>query len=64
MSVILLIVILCFLAGVGWLVNTKVPGMPTLKLIINLVLIVVAIILVLQAFGIWQEVKNVQVPKI
>jgi len=64
MSVIALIVILLVLAGVLWLVNTKIPGNSTIKLIINIVVIVVAIILVLSAFGVWDQVRDVKVPKI
>ena len=64
MSVVALVLILCFLGGIAWLVNAKVPIGPTFKMIINVVLIIVAIILVLVAFGVWQEVKDVQVPKI
>lgn len=64
MSVIGLVLVLCFLAGLGWLVNAKLPGNPTIKLIINIVLIVAAIIITLSAFGVWEEVRGVRVPKI
>ncbi len=64
MSVVALVLILCFLGGIAWLVNVKIPIGPTFKLIINLVLIVVAIILVLHAFGVWDQVRGVQVPKL
>ena len=64
MSVIALIVILLVLAGVLWLVNTKIPGNPTIKLIINIVVIVVAIVLALSAFGVWDQVRDVKVPKL
>lgn len=65
MSVIGLIVILLFLAGVLWLVNTKIPGLnPTIKWLINAVIIVIAIILVLVAFGVWDEVRGIRVPKV
>jgi len=65
MSVIGLIAILLFLAGILWLVNTKGAALnPTIKLIINIVVIVIAIILTLAAFGVWDQVKDIQVPKI
>lgn len=65
MSVIGLVVILVFLAVIGWAVNVKGAALnPTFKMIINIVLIVVAIILVLSAFGVWDQVKGIQVPKI
>lgn len=64
MSVITLVLILCFLGFIAWLVNYKAPIGATFKMIINIVLIIVAVILVLMAFGVWQEVRNIQVPKI
>jgi membrane-bound ClpP family serine protease len=65
MSVIGLIVILLVLAGVLYLVNTKGAAMnATIKLIINIVVIVIAMILVLAAFGVWEEVRAIKVPKI
>lgn len=65
MSVLALVIILCFLGLILWLVNTKFGAMnATIKLIINIVVIVVAIVLVLAAFGVWDEVKSIQVPKI
>ena len=60
-----MLVILVMLAAILWLVNAKFGSLnPTIKLIINIVVIVVAVILCLQAFGIWEEIKNVEVPKI
>lgn len=65
MSVIALVFILLFLAGILWLVNIKIPNMnPTIRWIINAVVIVVAVVLVLSAFGVWDEVKSIRVPKI
>lgn len=64
MSVIGLIVILCVLGLIGWLVNTKLPGVPTIKLIINIVLIIIAVLLCLSAFGVLDEVRSMRVPKI
>jgi cation transporter-like permease len=64
MSVVALVLILCFLGVIGWLINAKLPIGPTFKLIINIVLIVVALIIVASAFGVWEEVRSVRVPKI
>lgn len=65
MSVIGLVVILLFLAAILWLVNVKGAAMnATIRLIINIVIITVAIILVLAAFGVWEEVRSIKVPKI
>ncbi len=64
MSVLGLIVILCILGVVAWLVNTKLPGSSAIKLIINIVIIVIAIVLCLVAFGVWDEIRGMRVPKI
>lgn len=65
MSVIALLVILLFLAGILWFVNVKIPNLnPTIRWIINAVILVIAIILVLAAFGVWEQVRGIQVPKI
>jgi hypothetical protein len=65
MSVIVLVILLLFLAGILWLVNTKFGSInPTIKWIINAVVIIIAIILVLAAFGIWEELRAVKVPRI
>lgn len=64
MSVVALVLIICFLGGIAWLVNAKLPIGPTFKLVINIVLIVIAIIIALSAFGVWDEVRGVRVPHI
>ena len=65
MSVIGLMVILLFLAAILWAVNVKGAALnATMKMIINIVIIVTAIILVLVAFGVWDEIRGIKVPKI
>lgn len=65
MSVIGLIVILLFLAAVLWFVNVKGAALnPTIRMIINIVVIAIAIILTLVAFGIWDEIRGMKVPKV
>lgn len=65
MSVLALVVVLLFLAAVLWLVNVKGAALNgTIKLIINIVVIAVAIVLVLAAFGVWDQVKSIQVPRL
>lgn len=64
MSLIALIVILVAL-GVGlWWVNSTPKMNSTIKTLLNFVLIATAVILVLSAFGIWQEIRDVKVPKL
>lgn len=64
MSVIALVVLLCFLGVLYWLVSTKGGGMGMIATIIKVVLVIVAVILCLYAFGVWGEVKSIQVPRI
>lgn len=65
MSVIGLIVILLLLAAILYFVNTKAPNMnATIRLLVNIVIIATAIILCLVAFGLWDTIKGVSVPKI
>lgn len=64
MSVLTLILILVVLGIVGYFVNKSGAINATFKWLINAVLIVVAVLLVLVAFGVWQEVRDVKVPKL
>lgn len=65
MSVLGLIVILLLLAVILYFVNTKAPNMnATIRLLINIVVIATAIILCLVAFGLWDQIKGVSVPKL
>jgi len=63
MSVIALVVILVVLGVVAWLVN-KAPMGATMKTIVNVVLVVVALLLVLSAFGVWDQVRSLKVPRL
>ena len=63
MALITLLIVLLFIGAVAWLVNAKLPNLnPTIRFIINLVLVIVAIIFALDAFGIWDKVRDVKVP--
>lgn len=65
MSVIGLLIILLFLAAILYFINSKAPAMNgTIRMIINIVIIAIAIILVLVAFGVWDEIRGIKVPKI
>lgn len=64
MSVLTLIIILAMLGVAAYLVNTKLPIGATFKMIINVVLVIVVVVLCLVAFGVWENVKDVKVPKI
>lgn len=65
MSLIGLVIILLFLAVILYFVNTKGAAMnPTIKMLINAVVIIVAVLIVLSAFGVWDEVKSIKVPRL
>ena len=64
MSLIALLIVLAFLAALWWLFNYRITTPNPIKWLINLVLIVVAVALVLNALGIWNELRGIQVPKI
>lgn len=64
MSIILFILILCFLGWVAYLVQYKAKFAPFFKWLILGVIIVLAVMLILTQFGIWDELKSVRVPKI
>lgn len=61
MSLILLLVLLVFMGVVAYYVRASSKIDPTFKAIIYIVLVVVALILVLQIFGVWSELKNFKV---
>lgn len=64
MSVIALLVILIILGVVLYFVQGSDKINATIKKILWVVIIAIAILLVLWAFGIWDEVRNVRVPKL
>lgn len=64
MSVIALIFILAFLGVAAYFVNTASKITPTFKWLINAVIIVVAVFLILMAFGVWDEIRGMKVPRV
>ncbi len=64
MSVLALVIILLVLGGTAYLVNTSARVTPFFKTLINVVLVVVAVLLCLVAFGIWDEIRNIKVPRL
>lgn len=48
----------------AYFINASSKVNATFKWIMNLVLVVVAALLVLEAFGVWDQVKDVKVPKL
>jgi hypothetical protein len=58
------IVLVLIVAGVVmWLINTYIPMAGGIKAILNAVVVVVVIVWVLQAVGLWGTVLNYRVPR-
>jgi len=64
MAVVVLLILLALIVWAALFVNKKPDISPTIRSVINFILAVLAIALLLYAFGLWDEVKNTQVPKI
>lgn len=64
MSILALIVILLILGFVAWGVSRMSAINPTFKTIIYVVLVVIAVLICLNAFGILDEVRRQPVPKL
>jgi hypothetical protein len=61
----LTLVIVLILIGVAlWLINSYIPMDRKIKTILNIVVVIVAILFVLQAFGVIDELRGVRVPQI
>jgi|GEM_PF-7034133 len=63
MSLITLLIVLIVFGVFLWWFNSL-PVDPKVKWIINGVVVLVLLILVLAAFGVWDEVRAVKVPKL
>jgi len=63
MSLITLLIVLIVFGVFLWWFNSL-PVDPKVKWIINGVVVLVLLILVLAAFGLWDEVRAVKVPKL
>jgi len=63
MSLIALLVVLIVFGVFLWWFNTL-PVDPKIKWLVISVVVLVLIIFVLNAFGIWEDIKAVRVPKI
>jgi hypothetical protein len=58
------IVLVLIIAGVVmWLINTYIPMAGGIKAILNAVVVVVVLVWVLQAVGLWTAVVNYRVPR-
>jgi 1-acyl-sn-glycerol-3-phosphate acyltransferase len=60
LTILLVIVIVGVLL---WFINTCIPMQPTIKKILNIVVVIILIIWLLHAFGVWQHLSNVHLWK-
>lgn len=64
MSILGLVLMLVILGVVAYFVNSSGKVTATFKMIINVVLIALALILCMVAFGLWDEIRGMKVPKL
>ncbi len=64
MSIIGLLLILALLGLAAWVTNYKLPISATFKMIINIVLVIIAIWICLDAFGVMDQVRGAKVPRL
>lgn len=64
MSLLVLLLILAAMGVAAYFINASQKINSTFKWFMNLVLIVVAALLILEAFGVWDQVKSVKVPRL
>jgi membrane protein YdbS with pleckstrin-like domain len=63
MSIVTLIILLVAI-GVGLYFIQKAPIIAWMKTLITVVLVIIAILIILKAFGVWDKVKSEQVPTV
>lgn len=61
MSLITIVIVLIVVGVLLWLINAYIPMQPTIKSILNAVVIIVVVLWLLQAFGILGNVANIRV---
>jgi ABC-type long-subunit fatty acid transport system fused permease/ATPase subunit len=61
MSLVTVVIVLIVVGVLLWLINAYIPMQPTIKSILNAVVIIVVVIWLLQAFGVLGEIGNVRI---
>lgn len=61
MTLIALVVILIIVGVLLWLVNTQIPMDPTIRKILNVVVVIVVVLWLLTVFGILPELNQIRV---
>ena len=63
MPVVYVALVLLVIGVVLWLINTYVPMAGSIRVILNVVIVVAVCVWVLQAFGLWRDVLNYRLPR-
>lgn len=61
MSLITVIIVLIIVGVLLWLVNSKIPMDSTIKLILNIVVVIIVVIWLLKIAGIWGGVHDIKI---
>lgn len=61
MPILTILVVLIVVGVLLWLINTYIPMDRKIKNILNAVVVIVVVIWLLQAFGVWSSMKNLRV---
>jgi len=61
MSLLTVLLVLIIVGVALWLVNTFIPMDKKIKTILNVVVVIVVIIWLLQAFGLFNSIKNLRI---
>jgi hypothetical protein len=61
MSLLTVLLVLIIVGVALWLVNTFIPMDKKIKTILNVVVVIVVIIWLLQAFGLFNSIKNIHI---
>lgn len=63
MPLIEVVIVLIVVGVILWLINTYVPMAPAVKSLLNAVVVIVLIVWILKAFGLWHYILNLRVGK-
>jgi 1-acyl-sn-glycerol-3-phosphate acyltransferase len=59
MNLLTILIVIVIVGVVLWLINNYVPMQPSIKKILNIVAVIILIIWLLSAFGVWHYLGNV-----
>jgi hypothetical protein len=63
MPLIEIVVVLIIVGVILWLINTYIPMASPIKSLLNAVVVIVLVVWILKAFGLWHYITNIHVGK-